>query len=75
MASFIMSRQIFDNLPTFHFVSANVPVQFCPYRSVCIYWAVVCARLGPCIMKKQEMGRLKDEQDILQVEQGRLKDE
>jgi len=40
-----------------------------------MYWAVMCARLGLCIMQKQEMGRLKDEQDILQVKQKRLKDE
>jgi hypothetical protein len=25
------------------------PVVLLPYRNVCMYWAVVCARLGPCI--------------------------
>jgi hypothetical protein len=70
-----MYRQIFDYLRTFHFISSYVPGTFFTYRKVCMYWAVVCASLGLCIMQKQEMGRPKDEHDILQVEQKRLKDE
>jgi hypothetical protein len=52
MASFIMYRHIFDNLCNFHFISANVPGSLCPYRNVCMYWEVVCARLGPCINRE-----------------------
>jgi hypothetical protein len=49
MASFIMYMHIFDCLCIFHFISPNVPGSLVLYRNVCMYKAVVCARLGPCI--------------------------